>query len=194
MAIFKNTNIDDVGFIRLPAGNTAQRPASPVAGMVRFNTDLNYMEGYNGTNWVSMAFPLPIPSPTIIPSTPAPIATPSPVTPPPTPAPIATPAPVVASPTTPPPVSCFQDYTFVFGSTQSEACSSGTSKSIRYDTCIDRWYVSDNGWDGWTPATGYTVVAVFGPANAGDIFIDGYYQGSHCCDGFTWDAWSGTCT
>jgi len=32
---------------RLPSGTTAERPANPVAGMIRFNTDLNYFEGYD---------------------------------------------------------------------------------------------------------------------------------------------------
>jgi len=37
--------------ISLPAGTTAERPATPVAGMVRFNTELNTVEGYNGIEW-----------------------------------------------------------------------------------------------------------------------------------------------
>jgi hypothetical protein len=35
----------------LPAGTTAQRPASPEAGMVRFNTDTGLLETYTGTEW-----------------------------------------------------------------------------------------------------------------------------------------------
>ena len=34
------------GAALLPTGTTAQRPASPTTGMVRFNTDLNYLEEY----------------------------------------------------------------------------------------------------------------------------------------------------
>ena len=37
--------------IRVGSGTTAQRPASPVQGMVRYNTDLDSFEGFNGTNW-----------------------------------------------------------------------------------------------------------------------------------------------
>lgn len=33
--------------ILLPAGTTAQRPASPTAGMVRFNTTTSKMEWYD---------------------------------------------------------------------------------------------------------------------------------------------------
>lgn len=36
----------------LPVGNTAQRPASPAAGYIRFNTDSIAKETYNGTIWV----------------------------------------------------------------------------------------------------------------------------------------------
>ena len=43
MATLKNTIIDDTGYIQLPVGTTAQRPVSPVAGMVRFNTTLGYL-------------------------------------------------------------------------------------------------------------------------------------------------------
>ncbi len=35
----------------VPVGTTAQRDGSPAAGMVRFNTDLDQFEFYNGTAW-----------------------------------------------------------------------------------------------------------------------------------------------
>ena len=37
--------------IKLPAGTTAQRPSSAIAGMVRYNSTTNGFEGYNGTSW-----------------------------------------------------------------------------------------------------------------------------------------------
>ncbi len=40
-----------VGASVMPVGTTAQRPATPVAGMQRFNSDLGVMEYYNGTEW-----------------------------------------------------------------------------------------------------------------------------------------------
>ena len=52
MATLKNTTVSDTGFLKLPAGTTAQRPASPVTGMVRFNTTLGYAEVYTGSAWV----------------------------------------------------------------------------------------------------------------------------------------------
>lgn len=52
MATLKNTTINDTGFFRIPVGTSAQRPASPTAGMLRYNTDLGYAEVYNGTAWV----------------------------------------------------------------------------------------------------------------------------------------------
>lgn len=42
------TNTDSTS---VPSGTTAQRPGSPAAGMMRFNTDLTAYEGYNGTAW-----------------------------------------------------------------------------------------------------------------------------------------------
>ena len=37
--------------IKVPVGTTAERPGSPATGFVRFNTDLNTFEGYNGSEW-----------------------------------------------------------------------------------------------------------------------------------------------
>lgn len=51
MASLKNTTINDTGYLRLPSGTTAQRPGSPVAGMMRYNSDLDKMEYYDGTYW-----------------------------------------------------------------------------------------------------------------------------------------------
>lgn len=36
----------------LPIGTEAQRPSAPVAGMIRFNSDVSRFEGYNGVEWV----------------------------------------------------------------------------------------------------------------------------------------------
>lgn len=33
-------------------GTTAQRPASPTAGVARFNTEIKKYEVYDGSNWV----------------------------------------------------------------------------------------------------------------------------------------------
>jgi len=38
----------------LPAGTTAQRPATPAAGQFRFNSTANQFEGYNGSAWGSV--------------------------------------------------------------------------------------------------------------------------------------------
>ena len=46
-----DVTIGGTGAITVPAGTTAQRPTSPVAGMVRRNTSHNEMEFYDGTNW-----------------------------------------------------------------------------------------------------------------------------------------------
>jgi hypothetical protein len=46
-----DTVIFDDKVFRVGQGTTAQRPASPQTGMVRFNTDMNSLEGYDGTEW-----------------------------------------------------------------------------------------------------------------------------------------------
>ena len=38
-------------YIRLPIGTTGQRPANPVAGLLRFNTTLGAPEFWNGSAW-----------------------------------------------------------------------------------------------------------------------------------------------
>jgi hypothetical protein len=40
--------------VKLPTGTTAQRPASPTIGFMRFNTDSNLLEYYNGSNWIDV--------------------------------------------------------------------------------------------------------------------------------------------
>lgn len=51
--ITKNTAAISVNHtFTIPTGTTAQRPTSPIAGMIRFNTQRGFLEGYDGTNWV----------------------------------------------------------------------------------------------------------------------------------------------
>lgn len=42
------------GSAQLPTGTQAQRDASPIAGSLRFNSDVNKPEVYNGTSWGSV--------------------------------------------------------------------------------------------------------------------------------------------
>ena len=42
-------------YMTLPSGNTAQRPAAPETGMIRFNTETANVEGYMGTEWINIA-------------------------------------------------------------------------------------------------------------------------------------------
>jgi hypothetical protein len=39
------------GAVALPDGTQAQRPGTPLTGMLRFNTDLDSFEGYDGVEW-----------------------------------------------------------------------------------------------------------------------------------------------
>jgi hypothetical protein len=53
MAILKNLTINDTGYLQIPSGTIAQRPASPSQGMIRYNTDFKENEYYNGTDWIT---------------------------------------------------------------------------------------------------------------------------------------------
>jgi hypothetical protein len=45
---FSETATPTTGAFQLPVGTTAERPASPADGMVRFNTDIDHNEVYRG--------------------------------------------------------------------------------------------------------------------------------------------------
>ena len=48
ISTFKNTTVDDTGFLRLPTGTTALRPSAGIStqGMMRYNSTLSKFEGY----------------------------------------------------------------------------------------------------------------------------------------------------
>ena len=46
--------INGTGSLTLAKGTTAQRDDSAGSGQVRYNTDLNKFEGYDGSNWISL--------------------------------------------------------------------------------------------------------------------------------------------
>jgi cytoskeletal protein CcmA (bactofilin family) len=46
--------LSDGNSIKIPTGTTGERPASPATGELRFNTDLNLLEQYDGTEWGSV--------------------------------------------------------------------------------------------------------------------------------------------
>jgi hypothetical protein len=47
-------DIDSTTAIIVPVGTEAQRPATPEAGMIRFNSDTDKYESYDGTDWGSL--------------------------------------------------------------------------------------------------------------------------------------------
>jgi hypothetical protein len=51
MASLQSLIINDTGSINLPLGTTAQRPANPQEGYIRYNTTLSIVEFYNGDAW-----------------------------------------------------------------------------------------------------------------------------------------------
>ena len=50
-SIADNPILPGLESVTLPTGTTAQRPGIPVQGMLRFNTDIDKIEGYEGTGW-----------------------------------------------------------------------------------------------------------------------------------------------
>jgi len=52
-AVSDQTNTS-TGYFDLPAGTTAQRPASPATGMIRYNTTNSQYEVYNGSSWKAL--------------------------------------------------------------------------------------------------------------------------------------------
>ena len=49
------TRAVNVASSTMPVGTTAERPASPVAGMQRINTTTGYLEVYNGGGWYNVS-------------------------------------------------------------------------------------------------------------------------------------------
>ena len=57
--VLNGTQMTTTGAIVIPTGTTAQRPGTAVVGMLRFNTDIDYFEGYNGASWTKLGHTLP---------------------------------------------------------------------------------------------------------------------------------------
>lgn len=49
---FQNITANSAGALQIPSGTTAQRPASPVNGMLRYNTSLSKLEIYISSSWI----------------------------------------------------------------------------------------------------------------------------------------------
>lgn len=62
MAQLRNTTIDDTAALLMPRGTQAERPGSPQAGQIRFNTSLNIMEWWDSTYsiWVPVGIVYPV--------------------------------------------------------------------------------------------------------------------------------------
>jgi hypothetical protein len=52
--VSSNPSFTSTGRMLIPTGTTAQRPSTPAAGWLRFNTDTPGFEGHNGTSWGSI--------------------------------------------------------------------------------------------------------------------------------------------
>lgn len=49
-----DTDSTSTGYFQVPRGTTAQRPVTPVGGMIRYNTSNTVLEAYNGIAWTSL--------------------------------------------------------------------------------------------------------------------------------------------
>ena len=47
-------DVAGTGALKVPVGTTAERPAIPQMGMIRFNATTNKYEGYNGSAWIEL--------------------------------------------------------------------------------------------------------------------------------------------
>ena len=54
-ASVSDQNNTSTGYFDLPAGTTAQRPGSPVNGMIRYNTTSAKLEAYQNSSWINYA-------------------------------------------------------------------------------------------------------------------------------------------
>lgn len=54
MAILKSLGINDTGYLKLPSGSILERPTSPSMGMLRYNSDFECIEHYDGSNWIDL--------------------------------------------------------------------------------------------------------------------------------------------
>jgi hypothetical protein len=50
----QDITLNGTGVLNLPTGTTAQRPANPVNGMIRYNTDTSHIEGYINSSWINI--------------------------------------------------------------------------------------------------------------------------------------------
>jgi hypothetical protein len=46
--------VSGAGYIKVATGTSAERPASPEVGMIRYNTSASQFEGYLGTQWAEL--------------------------------------------------------------------------------------------------------------------------------------------
>ena len=49
-----DTATSSTGYFQVPSGTTAQRPATPATGMIRYNTTNQILETYNGAAWIDL--------------------------------------------------------------------------------------------------------------------------------------------
>jgi len=56
---FSFAGVNATGNLQLPTGNTAQRPGSPIAGTIRYNSQTGFAEIYTSSGWATFGAPPP---------------------------------------------------------------------------------------------------------------------------------------
>jgi hypothetical protein len=56
---FSFAGVNATGNLQLPSGNTAQRPGSPIAGTMRYNSQTGFAEIYTSSGWATFGAPPP---------------------------------------------------------------------------------------------------------------------------------------
>jgi hypothetical protein len=166
--------------IKLPSGNTAQRPASPLNGGLRYNTENGVVEGYVANSWNSLIDVIDL------------IETPTNVDP-------ANAATEIANTN---PILEGSPYYHVYGKPKAngqwQISTSNTfnttvvnatvsGNSVTYTTSVSlslvphfwrvRYQDTDGVWSNWSTPTSFTPVGYVAPPTIGSSYCGGFYAG-----------------
>jgi len=54
-SVLRNLSLDGTSSLKLPVGNSSQRPGTPTQGDLRYNSEVGSIEVYSGTTWILLA-------------------------------------------------------------------------------------------------------------------------------------------
>lgn len=53
--VLNSLSLDGTSRLKLPVGNSSQRPGTPTQGDLRYNSEVGSIEVYSGTTWILLA-------------------------------------------------------------------------------------------------------------------------------------------